>query len=585
MEKITFINNLSLILKYNKKTTIFFVVAVLLLNVLFETFSIGLIIPFLKSITDENFFYSIYNFTIFETVSLSSIFDLFKISDKNQLIVFLSIVFVSFFVLRVLMNLFTAWYIGRFKFKLHSTLSKKLFKGYMEMPYIQHLKKNSVKSINNITAEVDLFSGNAVIIITAINDIILTISIVSLLLLVQPFAAIKILFYFILVGFLFLLLTNSYIKKIGKKRQDAAKQTNQNIVEGFNLIKEIQIFNKQSYFYKKFETIYQELLKIFWLKSIFPLFPRALLELAAIIILGISLILVIKSGASLEEYLISFTFFVAAGYRLLPSLNKLIGNYQRILFGKPAGNLVFTELKLIDKNENQFDNSKLNFKEKINFKNVSFQFNENSRMILDTANFEIKKKSFVGIIGESGAGKSTLAKLITGLLKPSKGKIYIDNKELESNLNSWRNKIGYVSQDLILMDEPIIKNIAFGEYDKDINHEKVKKAISLAELSTFIDSLDNGVFSSAGERGKLLSGGQIQRICIARALYRDPEILILDESTNSLDVENEKKIIETLQKNLNHLTIIIISHRESTIKNCNETFKVKNGKVFQFKNK
>ena len=142
------------------------------------------------------------------------------------------------------------------------------------------------------------------------------------------------------------------------------------------------------------------------------------------------------------------------------------------------------------------------------------------------------------------------------------------------------NKIGYVSQDLILLDEPIINNIAFGELEKDIDLDRVK-AITLAELDKFVDSLDKGIFSVTGERGKLLSGGQMQRICIARALYRNPEILILDESTNSLDAENEKKIISTLQNNLKHLTIIIISHRESTIKNCDEIFKVQNKKVFK----
>ena len=147
-------------------------------------------------------------------------------------------------------------------------------------------------------------------------------------------------------------------------------------------------------------------------------------------------------------------------------------------------------------------------------------------------------------------------------------------------MSAWKNKIGYVSQDLILLDEPIINNIAFGELEKDIDLDRVKKAITLAELDKFVDSLDKGIFSVTGERGKLLSGGQMQRICIARALYRNPEILILDESTNSLDAENEK-IISTLQNNLKHLTIIIISHRESTIKNCDEIFKVQNKKVFK----
>ena len=581
MRKITFLNNLSLILKYNEKKSIFLLVFILFINVFFETFSIGLIIPFLKSITDENFFNVIYNFTIFEFFSLSIIFELFNVDNKNKLIIFLSIIFAVFFAIRILINFFTLWYIGRFKFKLHSTLSKKLYRGYLEMPYAEHLKKNSSRILTNVTGEVDLFSGTALVIITAINDIILTISIVSLLLFVQPFAAIKVLSYFFIIGFSFLILTDNFIKKVGQRRQEVTKQTNQNIIEGFNLIKEIKIFNKQSYFYKKFKLAYQELLKIFWYRSLFPSLPRVVLELSAIIILSISLIIVIKSGSNLEEFLISFTFFVAAGYRLLPSLNKLINNYQRILFGKSAGDLIFSELDLIDKNKSEINVSDLKFKEKINFKNTSFQFTENSKKIIDNANFQIKKGLFTGIIGESGAGKSTLVKLITGLLLPSEGKIFIDDNELKTNLSAWKNKIGYVSQDLILLDEPIINNIAFGELEKDIDLDRVKKAITLAELDKFVDSLDKGIFSVTGERGKLLSGGQMQRICIARALYRNPEILILDESTNSLDAENEKKIISTLQNNLKHLTIIIISHRESTIKNCDEIFKVQNKKVFK----
>ena len=165
----------------------------------------------------------------------------------------------------------------------------------------------------------DLFSGTALVIITAINDIILTISIVSLLLFVQPFAAIKVLSYFFIIGFSFLILTDNFIKKVGQRRQEVTKQTNQNIIEGFNLIKEIKIFNKQSYFYKKFKLAYQELLKIFWYRSLFPSLPRVVLELSAIIILSISLIIVIKSGSNLEEFLISFTFLlqlVTGYYRL-----------------------------------------------------------------------------------------------------------------------------------------------------------------------------------------------------------------------------------------------------------------------------
>ena len=245
-------NNLLLALKYSKKTTILFLIITLFLNIFFETFSIGLLIPFLNSITNNNFYEILYNFRLFDIFSLRVLLDFFQIKNNDQLVIFLSIIFVLFFIMRVLMNFFTTWYIGRFKFKLHLLLSEKMLKGYLQMPYQLHLKKSSVKTINNITSEVDLLSNNALLLVTSINEIILTISIMGLLIFLQPFIAINIIFYFSIVGLIFLFLTNNYITKIGYRRQHEAQQTNQNILEIFNLIKEIKIFNKQSFFHKKF---------------------------------------------------------------------------------------------------------------------------------------------------------------------------------------------------------------------------------------------------------------------------------------------------------------------------------------------
>ena len=212
------------------------------------------------------------------------------------------------------------------------------------------------------------------------------------------------------------------------------------------------------------------------------------------------------------------------------------------------------------------------FKNEINLSNISFEYDERKKFTLSKVSMTIKKGSFIGIIGETGSGKSTLINLIIGLLKPSEGQIEVDKSNININLIDWYKKIGYVPQSVYLTDDTIKKNIAFGLLEEDIDNNLIKQAVEKASLSKLLSSLPEGLETIVGEKGIRLSGGQQQRIGIARALYRDPEILVLDEATSSLDQTTEKKIMESINFLKRKKTLIIITHRLSTVKNCDKVF-------------
>jgi ABC-type multidrug transport system fused ATPase/permease subunit len=271
--------------------------------------------------------------------------------------------------------------------------------------------------------------------------------------------------------------------------------------------------------------------------------------------------------------------FLVATFRLLPSTVKIIQSYGKIRYGEPSADLLKSEL---DQAKNEFYENKV-FKIKkdfhfsrITFKNVSFKYPNTNKNILNNFSFEIKKGDKIGVIGNSGSGKSTFIDILTGLIVPTKGEIFLNDKLIELENKNWFNIIGYTPQFIFLSDNTILNNIAFGVEKKDLNMDKYKKATELSEIKEFIEGAKLGSDTFIGEFGVRLSGGQRQRIGIARSLYLDPEIIILDESTSAIDLQTEEKIINNINT-LSDKTIIIVSHRLSTLKNCNKIIEIKKG--------
>ena len=247
---------------------------------------------------------------------------------------------------------------------------------------------------------------------------------------------------------------------------------------------------------------------------------------------------------------------------------------SREMINVPTGDKFRVKNLIGEKNHKNFS-----FKDQIKFENVFFSHENSNTKILQNISLEIRQGQKIGIIGKSGAGKSTLIDLILGLIKPTKGKILIDDSNLDYNLRDWQKQIGYVPQDIYLLDDTIRNNIAFGLNTNDINQEVILNSIELSRLKDYVSSLEKKENTVVGNRGIKVSGGQKQRIGIARALYHNPKILILDEATSSLDTINEKKIMEEIYNTAENITLIIVTHRHKSVSRCDKVYLLDNGKI------
>ena len=309
--------------------------------------------------------------------------------------------------------------------------------------------------------------------------------------------------------------------------------------------------------------------------------PRIFLELVALVGLSLLLFTMLMQDLKINNIIPVIGVFAAAAFRIMPSVNRIIGQFQIIRYGMPIINKINKEITQINFEENYLNISdeKILFKDKIQLENVEYSYETRSQIVLSNITFEVPLYSQIGIVGESGSGKSTLVNLMLGLLKPNKGEVKVDGKNIQSNLKSWQHQIGYVPQNIYLMDDTLKNNIALGEETEDIDDKLIKDAVKLSGLQNFISNLPNGLDTIVGERGAQISGGQLQRVGIARALYNKPKVLILDEATSSLDLDTEKNLMKEIEKLKGTITLIIISHRLSTISNCDKILKIKGGKI------
>ena len=270
---------------------------------------------------------------------------------------------------------------------------------------------------------------------------------------------------------------------------------------------------------------------------------------------------------------------MAAAFRMIPSVNRILSSLQQMKYYSSTVNKIHNELtknKEFRKNNSNLEPCLIS---QIDIENLSFRYDPEKNFVLDDINLKIKKGETIGIVGESGSGKSSLVDLVNGLLKPSNGVIKIDGQDIQNNLPQWQKNIGYVGQEIFLLDTTIKKNVAFEFDENKIDEPKVRGVIKVAQLESFVNELPLGINTKVGERGIQLSGGQKQRIGIARALYNDPDFLIFDEATASLDDKTEKEVMKSIYTLKGEKTLIIVAHRTSTLSNCDKVYEINNGKI------
>ena len=549
---------------------------------LIETLSVGLVVPIFAAITDDNF---LNNIPALGNIANQILPDGW-IDENNRLtfskmriIASSGIIVITVFFIRLIALLLIYWringYISGIKFKL----SEIFFKGYLSLPYVYHLKSETATLHNNLTKIYEV--GESVeSLFTIISETLIIFCLLTLLFYTDFYSTIILAILYPLAIYLITSLVRNEHKDLAKRSYYHAYKRIKFINDAFRSIKEIKILGKTINFIENFSSDTKKQVAIIRKEKLMSFVPRFSFEI--LFVSSIFLILIIlnyqeKSNAQLIPLL---ALFAAAGLRLMPSVTKIANNLQNLIKMSPFIDIIFDDYqKFLKVKESQNKKELFDFKHNIKLKNVSFSFSKKSKKILTDINLSVVNGEFIGVIGKSGSGKTTFADLIMGLVEPTSGLIEIDNIPLSNlEIRTWQDKVGYVPQNIYLTNDSIKNNIAYGLRNEDIDNSKLQKAIDKAELQDFIEESDDGINTIIGEGGKRISGGQKQRIGIARALYHNPKILILDESTSSLDKNTEKKILNTIRKFKGQITVIIISHDKSILEGSDHIYEIQSGK-------
>ena len=571
------------ILSKKQKTILPLIFLAGIINAILEMIGIAAIVPLINLVIDENFLNNYKDISsiimiISEFILPSSFF--FNNTTQENLIIGGLFTFFLIFFRKVIFNIYLVYFRESFGIKVNNYLTTRFFSSYLNKSYIHHLYRNSSSYKQYIITECDSFSSMLKAIINLGIEVLIFLSILVLLLKYDFKISIFAIIFFIFWAYILFSITKNKSKQLGKDRIKFMEKRLSILDESIHNLKDIYIYQKMKYFIFRFNLAVSSYLRTMKSFTIIQSLSRPLFELIGVLTLVSITLIQYLDGESSSTIVTTIGIFLAATLRLMPSLNKIITSLQFTKYFNITIDKIHNELALFDVEKINISNDNVQFKKIINFKNVSFKYPNKDENVLENLNFTINKNDKIGIVAPSGGGKTTLINLFLTLLKPTQGTILIDDEYiLKENSFHWLKNIGFVSQDINLIDNTIEKNIAFGLDEKDIKSEKIKNSINLACLREYIDSLPNGYKSKIGEGGKQISGGQKQRIAIARALYCEPSILILDECTSALDQLNEDKIIENLfNKNLN-ITVIISSHKPSTLKKCNKIFSINNGKI------
>jgi ABC-type bacteriocin/lantibiotic exporter with double-glycine peptidase domain len=552
---------------YKKKVyLLFFLIAT---GSLLELVSIGILIPVMSYFLGDKFFN----------------FENFNFLKKEEYIYFLLFFILFIFIFKIIFFLYLNIYKNNLLAIISSDLSKKLFSIYIRKDYSYHLKNSSPKLIGNIDEILLVVNGTISAFINVVIDLCIAILIVIFLLNIHPVVTIILLLSIVVVSLFYYLNVKNYLKDLSEKKFYLRSSKIKFLQESFSGIREIKLFNNYEYAIDGFQNSNSGLLKIISKSLTFSSFPKLIFEFLIIFlfIILILFLLYFKKDFSYIAFLLGI--FLISSIRILPIVGRLLSNFQNMKLGKNGLYIMYNEFKI---NESENKKNKLSvilsqytipFEKEVKFENVNFAYHENSQLILKEVSMSISRGDIIAIIGDSGAGKSTFLDLFCGLLKPTKGKILIDNKNLLFNEKLWQSKISYISQSIFLNEGTILENVTFGQKTNFIDNILLEKVLTVSGLNNLITKLPLGIETYIGEKGLKLSGGQKQRIGIARALYRSSDIIIFDEATNALDLKNEQEVIESVKDYCKGKTLIFISHRKETLKYCNVQFKLENKEI------
>jgi ABC-type multidrug transport system fused ATPase/permease subunit len=568
---------LSLLTNKEKKSAILVIIMVIIMTFL-DTLGVASILPFISVLVNPE---------IIETnIVLAKIYKssgYVGVRSLDHFIILLGILVFVLLIISLAFRAFTTYVLLSFGLMREYSVCKRLVEGYLHQPYSWFLNRNSANLGKNILSEVgEVITHTLIPMINILAQCLLTISLLLLLCFIDPILMMIIGVVLITSYLLIFILIKNKLSKLGSLRLKTNEERFTSLSEAFGAIKEVKIGNFEVSYIDRFSKPAQLYANTQASAQLISQLPRFFLEgivFGGMIIITLFLIIAGGNFASIAPILSVYAF---SGYRLMPALQTTYVAFTQLRFSKPALDNLYNDLNKLKNDTFKINQKKLiDIQKSITLNNVCFSYPNTDVLAIKNLNMEIKSFSKIGIVGLTGSGKTTIIDIILGLLEPKQGTLKIDGNIINSrNVSEWQNNIGYVPQQIYLSDASIAENIALGIKPHDINQKALELASNIANLHQFVKKeLINGYNTIVGERGVRLSGGQRQRIGIARALYHNPQVLIFDEATSSLDNLTEKAVMEAIKNLANKKTIILIAHRLSTVKNCDNIFILNSGEI------
>ena len=543
------------------------IVVMVIVGMFLETISLGIVVPIIGILTQDDYQQK-YPFIV----------DIFGNLSREELISAVMVAMVLIYVVRSLFLFWSLWIQKGFSASVSGRLSQSLFSIYLRQPYMFHLQRNSSTLMRNAKNATSVVTCGVDPFLVLLTDGLVAIAMFALLIAVEPVGTLAVLLVFGLSTFVFQRTTRRRIDNWGYQVDYHETKILQHLQEGFGGAKDVKVLGRENEFLSQHEKHLGESIRINRIYNVILTLPRSFMEIITIVGLCLLVVSMVVRGRELADIVPILGLFAAAAFRVMPSINRLLMATQTLIFNRSIIASVYKDF-LLDSPDSTSTGSGTKFAAQLELTDVSFKYPTAATASLQNVSLVVKRGEAVGFVGPSGAGKSTLVDVILGLFAPTSGVVKVDGQDVQQNLRNWQNQIGYVPQAIYLTDDTLRRNVAFGLNDENIDDNLVRNAIRLAQLEEFVATLPEKLETVVGERGVRLSGGQRQRIGIARALYHNPSVLVLDEATSSLDTPTEHGVMQAVQALQGSKTVLIVAHRLSTVEYCDRLYKIENARI------
>lgn len=555
-------------------------VAAMFLGAGFEAAGVGLIFPFIALINEPDL--------AFNSPTAKPILAALDIRDADQLLFSSGLGLLIFYCFKGCYLSYLYHTLYRFVFDKQVNLSRELLSGYLRAPYTFHLQRNTGELLKNTTETVHRFaSGLMIALVITLGEILVIAALITLLVILAPMAALGAVLLLTVPIALFYPLVQRGLGRIGRGREHSFASMVRWVNQGLGSIKETKVLEGTGFYLDRHAVHarqYADAARTF----LFVIqLPRFVIDSIAAMGMVAIVAVIMAGGRDLQTVMPLLGMFVVAAVRLMPSVNRIVSGVSSLRFHFAAAEVIYKELR--DFREHQeVDVARrvgglwpegLPFSRTLTIDDLSFRYPASDELAVSKVSFTISKGHFVAFVGPTGCGKTTLVDLILGLLTPTEGRVLVDGRDIAENLGAWQRNIGLVPQEVYLSDDTIRRNVAVALPDSEIDDARVWEVLRAAHIGELVQSLPEGLDAPVGERGVRLSGGERQRLGIARALYRRPQLLVLDEATTSLDGETEGAIIRSLEELRGEVTIVAIAHRLSIVKNCDHLYYMRQGSI------